>query len=72
MKFLQQTSNAIGVLGANPVQFEAITYKNNDLAEVRGDIGNQGFDPCIELLLGQFLRQLIDAGLPQIITENGR
>ena len=36
--------------------------------EVVGDLGGQRLDPGVELLLGQLLRQLVDAGLPQAVA----
>ena len=61
----QKRGNPAGVLGANPIQFETVAHHHADLGKVFRNNRLQRFDPGIELLLGQFLRQLIDAGLPQ-------
>jgi hypothetical protein len=64
----QQAGDAAGVLGPHPVQFEAVGHEQRDPGEVVGDLRGQGFDPGVELLLGQFLGQLFDAGLPQAVA----
>jgi hypothetical protein len=66
---LQHGRNATAVLGPNPVQFEAVGDKNGDLGKVVSDLCGQGFDPRVELLLGQFLGQLVNTGLPQALAD---
>ncbi len=37
--------------------------------QVVGDLRCQRLDPGVELLLGQLLRELVDAGLPQAFAD---
>ena len=61
---MQNGRNSTCILGTNPIEFEAISNQNNDLAEIFSNGCRQRFDPSIELLFREFLGQLIDTGLP--------
>ena len=56
-------------MGPHPVQFEAIGDENSDFGKVLKDVGAEWFDPGVELLLGELLRELIDAALPQTLAN---
>ena len=61
-------SDSAGVLGANPVECEAVGHIQRGARKVFRDLGAEGFDPGSELLGGQILGQLLQAGLPQCLT----
>ena len=61
-------SDLAGVLGANPIELEPVGDKDRDARQIVCDLGGQGFDPGVELLLGQVLRQLVDTGLPEALA----
>ena len=65
LKACHQGRQAAGVLGANPVEFEAVGHKQSDALLIVRDPSGQRFDPGVELLFGQFASELVDAGLPQ-------
>ncbi len=66
---LRRGGNPAGVLGTDPVELETVGHENRGSGKVVGHLGRQGLDPCVELLLGQFLRQLVKAGLPQTLPR---
>ena len=49
---LHQLGQATAVLGADPVQFEAVGDKKCDPRQVVGHLGGQWFDPGLKLLFG--------------------
>ena len=63
---LHDQRQTMAVLRPDPVHLEAVGNKNSDPVQVFRDLGRQGFDPGLELLLREFLCQLIDTGLPKI------
>ena len=58
-----------GILGAYPVKLETIDHHQSQFGEIVGNIRLQRFDPGVELLFWQFLREYIDARLPQSLTR---
>mgnify|MGYP006888975347 CR=1 FL=1 len=68
---LEHAGNLAGVLGPDPVELETVGDENRDPGKVVGHLGGQGFDPGVELLFGQLLGQLVDAGLPQAVARPG-
>ena len=68
VKLLQHAGDAARVLGANPVELEAVGHEDRDPGKVVGDLGGQGLDPGVELLFGELLGQLVDTGLPQAVA----
>jgi hypothetical protein len=69
---LQQGGNPAGILRAHPVELEAVGHVHRGAGEVVGDLGGQRLDPGVELLLGQFLCQLVEAGLPEAVSRSLR
>jgi hypothetical protein len=65
LQVFQQLAQSAGVLGANPVELEAVGHAQGQALLILGELRGQGFDPSIELLFRQFARQFIDARLPQ-------
>ena len=57
------------VLGPDPVELETVGDKDGDLGKVFQYLGAQGLDPGVELLLRQFLGELVDAALPQALAD---
>jgi hypothetical protein len=66
--FLQDGAQALGILGAHPIEFEAVADQNRDFGLVFGDPGLEWLDPGVELLLGQFLGQLFHALQPELFA----
>ena len=65
MELMHQLMNFGAVLGPDPIQFEPVSDPKGEPLTVLGQIALQGLDPGVELLLWEFLRQAIDALLPQ-------
>jgi len=61
--------NLAGVLGPDPVEFEAVGHEHRDPRQIVRDLRGQRLDPGVELLFGQFLRELVDTGLPEAVTD---
>ena len=68
LKAFQHAGQTTCVLRANPVEFEAVCHKQSEALLIVRDLRGQGFDPGIELLFWQLLRQLVYTGLPQSLT----
>jgi hypothetical protein len=71
LKALEHDGQATRVLGTNPVQFEAIGYKQSQALMVIRELCGQGFDPGVELLLGQLAHELVHACLPKRMARVG-
>ena len=65
---LQQCGNAASVLSTNPIELEAIGHIDRDLGKVFRHRRGQGLNPSVELLLGQVLTELFNAGQPQTLA----
>jgi hypothetical protein len=52
-------------LRPNPVQLKPVRHKQSDFGQVICNERREGFDPRIELLLWDFLGQLIQTNLPE-------
>ena len=72
MERLQNPRDARAVLGANPIELEAVADEQRQLGLIGRHPGREGLDPGVELLLRQFLRQHIQAGGPQALASIGR
>jgi hypothetical protein len=68
LQTFEHRSQTTCILRANPVEFEAIGHKQSHAQLVVRHLRNQGFDPGVELLLGQLAGQLVHASLPQSLT----
>jgi hypothetical protein len=67
----QQGGDAAGVLRSDPIELEAVGHHHPHAGKVIADRGLQGFYPGVELLFGEFLGQLINAGLPEGLPSIG-
>ena len=65
MKSGQHIGQFGAVLRTDPIEFETIGHKQSDLGKVIRNLRSQGLDPGVELLLREFLRQLVEADLPE-------
>src|SRR6185369_16758021 len=68
IELLEQAGDLAAVLGPNPVELEAVGHVQRDLGKVVRNLCRQGLDPGVELLLGELLGELVDAGLPQAVA----
>ena len=71
LKLLQYGRQAVGILGAHPIQFETVPHQHGDLGLVFRDPRLQGSNPGVELLFGQLLGQLFHTIKPQLIARTG-
>ena len=69
LQLLQNGAQALGILGAHPVELEAVAHQNGDFGLVLRNLGLEGLDPGVELLLGQLLGQLFHALQPQLFAR---
>ena len=67
--FFQQGRDAGCVLGAHPVKFEAVAHLHRRFGQVGRNADHQRAYPGVELLLGQFLSQMVNTGLPQLMAQ---
>ncbi len=66
---MQDCTDTACILRSDPVEFETVTDQDNNPAEIVGNRRRQWLDPRVELLLRQFLGQLINTSLPQTIAR---
>jgi hypothetical protein len=64
----QNISQFGAVLRPNPVQLKPIGHEQSDFGQVVCNLSREGFDPRIELLLWDFLSQLIETNLPESLA----
>jgi hypothetical protein len=69
LQLLQNGAQALGILGAHPIELEPVAHQYRDFGLVLGNLGLEGLDPGVELLLGQLLGQLFHALQPQLFTR---
>ena len=71
LQLLQNGAQALRILGANPIQLEAVAHQNGDFGLIFRYPRLKRLDPGVELLLWQLLGQLFHALQPQLFARTG-
>jgi hypothetical protein len=69
---LEHRRDAAGVLRPHPVELEPVGHEQRDLGKIFRNLARQRLDPGDELLLGEFLRKLVDARLPEAVARSAQ